>query len=83
MLWRHLIVTTCVLLGAMVAGCGEREQTALYKDGKYRGKPDGRPWDSQPLPYGSEQWSKGDRGSWENQVRARSQGQNENSRIVH
>lgn len=23
-----------------LAGCSEREQTALYKDGKYRGKPD-------------------------------------------
>jgi len=68
---------------AIIAGCGEREQTALYKDGKYRGKTDARPWDNAPPPAASAEWKKGDHASWENQVRTRSAAQNENRRIGH
>lgn len=78
---------TFVLLGALgamgVTGCGEREQTALYKDGKYRGKPDGRPWDGQPPANVPGEWTKGDRYSWDKQMRSRNDGQNENRRIGH
>ena len=72
-----------VLAISGIAGCGEREQTALYKDGKYRGKPDMRPWDNAPPAYGSAEWKKGDRGTWENEVRGRSAAQNEYGRIGH
>ena len=68
---------------AMISGCGEREQIALYKDGKYRGKPNTRPWDNAPSTPGSAEWKKGDHASWENAVRTRSAGQNENRRIGH
>jgi len=80
---RALIVAVLALLGAVLAGCSEREQTVSYKDGKYRGKPDGRPWDSAPPDSGPAAWQKGDHASWENQMRARQAGQNENHRIGH
>jgi hypothetical protein len=75
---RILILMVVAVLGAIAAGCGEREQTALYKDGEYRGKPDARPWES-----GEAGWNKGDRAGWQNQMRARNDAQNENSRIGH
>ena len=53
----------------------------VYKQGKYQGKPDGRSWDNEPLAYGSAKWTKGDRASWESQIKARNDGQNENKRI--
>jgi hypothetical protein len=49
------------LLGIGLAGCAEREQSALYVDGKYRGKSDARPWDNAPAAAGPAQWNKGDR----------------------
>jgi len=64
-----------------LAACGEKEQVVVYKQGKYQGKPDGRSWDNEPLAYGSAKWTKGDRTSWENQIKARNDGQNENKRI--
>lgn len=70
-----------VFVAAGVAACGERPQTALYKDGKYRGKPDLRPWDNAPAAYGSPEWKKGDEVTWENGVRTRTQTQNEYGRI--
>ena len=76
-----LKVAVLALLGASIAGCGEREQVVSYKDGKYQGKPDGRPWDSQPRSDGSAGWVKGDHASWENEVKARTGGQGENRRI--
>jgi len=76
---RIVVLMVLAALGAIgVAGCGEREQSALYKDGKYRGKPDGRPWES-----GEAEWKKGDRAGWQNQMRARNDAQNENRRIGH
>ena len=28
------------------SACGEKSQVVVYKQGKYQGKPDGRPWDN-------------------------------------
>jgi len=77
------------LLGAamvaalLVAGCGEPEQVVVYKQGKYQGKPDTRAWDNAPLA--AEQrggnWTKGDRASWETQIKNRQLAQNEYKRI--
>jgi hypothetical protein len=73
-----------VALFGLVA-CGEKEQVVVYKQGKYQGKPDGRPWDNDPLAYsgnsGSAKWTKGDRASWEAQIKTRNDSQNENKRI--
>ena len=75
----RLLVVLVVGLG--LVACGEREQVAA--DGKrgYQGKQDAKPWDSEPLAYGSGKWSKGDRTSWETQIKTRQQGQNEDKRI--
>ncbi|TMH94322.1 MAG: hypothetical protein E6H47_02430 [Betaproteobacteria bacterium] len=37
-------------------------------------------WDNAPLAYGGK-WTKGDRVSWENQIKTRQLGQNEDVRI--
>lgn len=78
---RVLAITMVAMLAALAGGCGEREQTALYKDGKYRGKPDSRPWDNPPPAYGSAIWQKGDEQAWERSLRTRHAGQDENQRI--
>lgn len=81
---KHILALTLVAaLAGGVAGCGELEQNALYKDGKYRGKSDTRPWENPPPDYGSARWEKGDHATWENQLRTRSAGQNEHRRIGH
>ncbi|HLE66939.1 MAG TPA: hypothetical protein VI730_07305 [Burkholderiales bacterium] len=63
-----------------LAGCGESEQVIVYKQGKYQGKPDTRPWDNEPLAAGPK-WNKGDRTSWETQIKQRQLGQHEHRRI--
>ena len=79
------LFTSILLLSFGLAACGEKEQVVVYKQGKYQGKPDGRPWDSEPLSYagssGSPKWTKGDRTSWENEIKARNESQNEAKRI--
>ena len=80
---RIAVLAVLAAFAVAAAGCGELEQTALYKDGKYRGKLDTRPWDNVPLAYGPQAWQKGDPTSWEKQIKARSDGQNEHRRIGH
>ncbi|MEX2240017.1 MAG: hypothetical protein WD775_04900 [Burkholderiales bacterium] len=76
------VVAALLALGA--AGCGEREQTTQYRDGKYRGKSDMRPWDNAPAATSPGTWSKGDRETWENEMRSRTvTSQNEHRRIGH
>jgi hypothetical protein len=81
-----MIVRALVIAIAAVAvsGCMEVEQNAGgQKLGKYQGKPDGRSWDNDPLAIGSgnAKWTKGDKLSWETQIKARNDGQNEYKRI--
>jgi hypothetical protein len=66
-----------------LSACGEREQVIQQQpsEKRYQGKNDGKPWDNDPLAYGSGKWSKGDRTSWETQIKTRQQGQNEDKRI--
>jgi hypothetical protein len=67
----------------MVGACAEREQVVEQKpaEKRYQGKNDTKPWDNDPLAYGSGKWSKGDRASWENEIKTRQQSQNEDRRI--
>lgn len=74
---RWLLVAVAV---AGLAACGEREQIAEGKR-SYQGKLDSNPWDNEPLAYGGGKWSKGDRASWETQIKNRQLGQNEYKRI--
>jgi uncharacterized lipoprotein YehR (DUF1307 family) len=76
-------VIGCVAAVAMLFGlaaCGESEQVVRYQQGKYQGKPDGKPWDNEALATDGK-WTKGDKVSWENQLKQRNQGQNEYKRI--
>jgi hypothetical protein len=80
----QLIVAAAALaLAAGLAACGEREQVIVYKQGKYQGKPDAQPWQSDPSAslYTSSKWTAGDKTSWEAALRARNQSQNEYSRV--
>lgn len=66
---------------AGLAACGEKPQTTLYKDGRYRGKPDNRPWENAPSAYGSSEWPKGDQMAWQRRIDDRMRTQNEYNRI--
>lgn len=73
-----------LLLAAALAlsACGEKEQVVVYKQGKYQGKPDGKPWDSDPGSslYTSSKWTKGDQVSWEAAIKTRNLYQSELTR---
>jgi len=66
-----------------LSACAERQQVVEPQpsEKRYQGKRDSKPWDNDPLAYGSGKWSKGDRASWETQIKTRQQGQNEDKRI--
>ncbi|MCG6876599.1 MAG: hypothetical protein LJE97_16040 [Betaproteobacteria bacterium] len=71
---RTVIVAAFVAVASLgLAGCGENQQVTVYKQGKYQGKPDTKPWDSPE--YG------GDQAKWERAIETRTQGQNEYVRI--
>jgi len=79
---RALLAVVLVAFGA--AGCMEVEQSATpQKQGKYQGKPDGKSWENDPLAVGggNAKWTKGDKVSWETQIKTRNNGQNEYKRI--
>ncbi|TMH51241.1 MAG: hypothetical protein E6H50_03865 [Betaproteobacteria bacterium] len=84
-----IIPRKLILAGAAIAvalalsACGEREQVIVYKQGKYQGKPDTKPWENDPGAslYTSSKWSKGDRTSWESALKTRNLGQNEYTRV--
>jgi hypothetical protein len=78
-----LTVAAAALLAVGVSACGEKSQVVVYKQGKYQGKPDGRPWDNDP-PVAAllgGKWTKGDRTSWEDEIKNRQLAQHEHKRI--
>jgi len=76
-----LVAAIALAMAAALSACGEPEQVVVYKQGKYQGKPDGKSWENDPIAYGSAKWTKGDKVSWENQIKTRANGQNEYKRI--
>ena len=78
-----LLVIAALALTAGLAACGERDQVVVYKQGKYQGKPDGLPWnsDSPIAELRGGKWTKGDRASWEDQIKQRQLAQHEHKRI--
>jgi hypothetical protein len=58
-----------LLLAALLAGCGEYEQSVPYEDGGYQGKKDTRMWDSERFMQ--------DPSVWKQMINERTQRQNE------
>lgn len=78
------VIAGIVALAALgLGGCGEHEQVIAYKQGKYQGKPDTLPWNNAPLAYDSAKWTQGNEQSWQDEIKARTQNQNEYVRIQH
>lgn len=80
---RVLLASLTLIALFAAAGCGEREQVADFKRGKYQGKPDTPSWNNAPLAYddSTSKWTQGDRTSWETQIKNRQLGQHEHKRI--
>ena len=77
-----VIAVAAVTVTAGLAGCGEQDQVVAYQQGKYQGKPDTKPWDSDPGASldTTSKWTKGDKSSWETALKSRNQNQNEYTR---
>ena len=71
---KALVIAAIMALVAAAAGCGEKTQVTVYKQGQYQGKPDKQPWDNDQF--------KGDKLAWENAIKKRNEGQNEYSRAT-
>jgi hypothetical protein len=81
---RKLALAGAALLAAVGLGaCGERDQVTVYKQGKYQGKPDTKPWENGPESslYTTSQWDQGNKTSWEAAVKTRNLAQNEYNRV--
>ena len=80
---RPVLIIGVMLLSLGLAACGEKEQVVVYKQGKYQGKPDTRAWenDSPVVEMRGGKWNKGDRASWEDQIKTRQLAQHEYKRI--
>ena len=65
---RLIAIVSVALLGMGLVAC-EKSQVITYKQGKYQGKTDTKPWDNEQF--------KGDQVAWEKAVKARTLGQNE------
>lgn len=68
-----------------LSGCGESPervgQATTYKQGKYQGKTDTRPYEAGPSAYSQDKsWQAGDKDAWEKSIKTRQQAQNEYSR---
>ena len=72
-----LIAAAAALLAFVISGCAERSQTVAYVHGKYQGKTDSQPWNSQPPSYVRGGWVRGDEASWVQHMRTRNQNQDE------
>ena len=77
-----MLAGVAVLFAVGLGACGERDQVTVYKQGKYQGKPDTKPWENDPAAnvYPGSKWNKGDRTSWESAVKTRNLAQNEYTR---
>ena len=78
---RRLAMPAAVL-GALfiLAGCMEVEQTSTQKQAGQTVRRDTAAWNNEPLANGPK-WNKGDRTSWEEQIKKRQLAQHEHRRI--
>ena len=68
-----IIPVALIAVSAMFAGCGEKPNVTVYKQGSYQGKPDNVPW--QGAPFNNNQTE------WEKAIKARNNAQNEYLRV--
>jgi hypothetical protein len=74
-------VLAVALLPLTLGGGMEMEQSSSAPiRGKYQGKPDTQPWANAPVDE-RYKWTKGDRTSWETQIKDRQLAQHEHKRI--
>ena len=76
---RQALVLALAMLA--VAACSDRDVPYETGERSYQGKPDGKPWEAQPLAHEDAKWTPGDRASWEAQIQRRQRGQDEDYRI--
>jgi hypothetical protein len=76
--------TLAIAAGAMVmiAGCMEVEQSTAAKQAGQTVRRDTPAWNNEPLA-GGPKWTKGNRVSWEEQIKKRQLAQNESVRIAN
>jgi hypothetical protein len=79
---KFVTAVAVVIAVAGMSGCGEKEQVVVYKQGKYQGKPDTKPWENDPGAslYTTSKWKAGDKSGWETALKSRNQNQNEYTR---
>lgn len=70
-----MLLAAIGVFAVAAAGCGEKQQVTVYKQGEYQGKPDTRPWDNDQF--------KNDRTAWEKAIKARNGSQNEYARAAN
>ena len=70
---RRFVIVGAALAVAALAGCGEKTQVTVYKQGQYQGKPDNVPWQGESF--------KNNRTEWEKAIKARNNSQNEYLRV--
>jgi len=68
-----IVAAAVVIAAAGLAGCGEKSQVTVYKQGQYQGKPDNLPWQSAPFNNNQTEWEKA--------IKARNNAQNEYIRV--
>jgi hypothetical protein len=66
---RLLGIAAASVAALVLAGCGEKANVTVYKQGQYQGKPDNVPWQSEPF--------NNDKANWEKSIKARNNNQNE------
>ena len=72
---RLALILLCVVGVSVLGACGDREQTIGVSKAK---QADGNSWDvSSKDPYVTPGWTPGDKASWEDHLRRRTQGQND------
>ena len=76
---RRVVPAALVVALFALAGCMEVEQTATKQAGQTVRR-DAAPWNNEPLAMGPK-WIKGDRTSWEEQIKKRQLAQHEHRRI--
>jgi ABC-type glycerol-3-phosphate transport system substrate-binding protein len=73
---KRAIVLSAAAGLVLLAGCGEKAQTAAAP------KNTAKPWQAPKTAFVVPGWTSGDEASWQAQLQRRNQGQNEYSRVL-